>query len=465
MAIKAISFQVLINGEDESQYIVDMAFKAGLCNPIGQLEITIAPEIGRDILPYETVQVYLEGTKVFTGYAQTHVQARRPVRQSLFCEDALAKVRDSWNTDLTWESHGTESITYWMEKFLDIADVSYTTPGGGPPAPAKVWGPTNCYEAIKGLLRYVNWQLAVNASGTINIKLYNINEGQAITVDEIANYEHFQSDNWLRNRAIVIGRNQEASVILDADVPELGNEIRSAIFASGEIIWPGTAYLMAELMLNEFSDPWDTITVDTPGNPNIRIGSTVHITENWEGTDRYGLVTSLQWRLNESEGYVTNLTIDEKCPSFWLSDKEPNILYCSTDGEGVWKTHNNGKNWFDISGEELVDAASYVKDIHVLKGESFIGTDDTIWAATLGGIFKTETGTNPWTDMTENMMDTRSPYMDWWGVITDPGDADIVYCLGNYLADTIHYAIYVYVSKNNGETWTSYPVNPFDWES
>lgn len=463
MAIEAISFQVLISGQDETEYIVDMAFKASLCNPIGQLEITIAPDIDRDILPYEPVRVLLEGTRVFTGYAQTHIQARRPTTQRLLCEDALAKVRDSWNTNLTWESHGTESITYWIERFLNIADVNYTITGGGPPAPAKVWGPTNCYEAIKGLLKYINWQMAVNPSGTIKIETFEVNESAAITVDEIINYEHYRSDHWLRNRAIVIGRTPEASVILDIDVPELGGEIRSAIFASGEIIWPGTAYLMAWYMLNEFSTPWDVITVDIPGNPGIRLGSTVHITENWEGTDRYGLVTSWQWRLNETDGYVVNLTIDEKCPSFWLADNEPNILYCSTDGEGVWKTYNNGKNWFDISGDDLVGTASYVKDIHVIKGLSPIGTDDVIWAATLGGIYKAEMGGNPWTNITENMLDDRASHMDWWGVLTEPGDADKVYCLGNYLVDSVRYTIYMYISSNNGETWSSYPVNPYDF--
>jgi len=170
------------------------------------------------------------------------------------------------------------------------------------------------------------------------------------------------------------------------------------------------------------------------------------------------------------------ITLDERCWAFWISDRRPSILYCATEGAGVWKTYDDGENWQDISGSDLNEGLpSYVKAIHVVKGESIIGTDDTVWAATLGGIFKTETGSSPWTNMTEEYMDSTAQYIDWWGVLCGPANPEKVYCVGNYTASAsnlpgIGYipsrgVIYMYISEDNGLTWSSYVVNDYAREA
>jgi hypothetical protein len=266
---------------------------------------------------------------------------------------------------------------------------------------------------------------------------------------------------------------------LDRYIAEIAGEVRAAIVASPDIIWPGTAYALAEIVLNEFSTPLDMIVLECPGNPEINLGDTVYVSDSWEGHSRYGKVTGVQWHINERDGYKMTLSLDERCPSFWMMDIEPEILYCATEGAGVWRSNDDGNNWYDISGDELSSGLpSYVKDIHVIKGISLIGSDDTIWAATLGGIFKTETGAYPWTNITENYMDTRAQEMDWWGVQVGPLDHDKIYCLGNSsegatrlidedgnLLGTIpaHSSIWMYISLDGGETWNSYRVNEYSF--
>lgn len=460
-----IDFSVVVGENDISPWIISMEYRTSLCRPIGEMSIVIAPFIDYNINPYEDIVITIDGTKVFTGHTQSVIKARRPTTQTLECEDTLAKVRDTYSTDIALESTG-QSIGYWVGQFLSMSNVNYSVGGTGPASPIRTWGIINAYDAILSLLKYTNWQINVDADGQINIQSHGIDEDNAIELNKILEYEHYTSDHWLRNRAVILGRTEEASVILDNYVAELEDETRAAIFASGDIIWPGSAYLMAWYMLNEFSTPWDVITVTIPGDINIRLGETVHITEDWESTDRYGLVTSWKWSLDAKNGYTCTITIDEKCPAFWLSDIEPTVLYCSTDGEGVWKTYNDGTNWFDISGEELTGQAAYVKDIHVVKGTSPTASDDIVWAATLGGIFKTDIGMNPWTNMTEEYMDITAQNIDWWGVLTNPIDSDKVYCLGNavsgMIGDTTKYIIYMYISEDGGDTWTSYSVNPYD---
>lgn len=472
-----VNFTLTVGGEDLSNWLISGMYKSSLCAPSAILELTLAPDMERDVIPYETVTVSIDGTLVFTGYTQKEVMARRPVAQTVDCEDALSKVRDTWSYDQDLEANG-ESTSYWINYFLDLAGVSKSVAGGGPPIPQKRWGVINCYQAIVGMLKLVNWTIRVRPDGTVEITHHIKNEGAAITVKHTS-WERTIDDSWLRNRAVVLGRNEESSVMLDNYVPEIAGEIRAAIVASPDIIWPGTAYAMANIILNEFSTPLDMIVLECPGNPEINIADTVYVTDSWENHSRYGKVTGLQWRLNAKDGYKMTLSLDERCPSFWMVDMEPVVLYCALEGGGVWKSFNDGESWFDISGEELNEgSASYAKDIHVIKGLSLISSDDTVWAATLGGIFKTETGANPWINITEEYMDTRAQGMDWWGIRVSPIDHDRIYCLGNApegatqivdgegnLLGTIppHSSIWIYTSLDGGETWTGYPVNSYDF--
>lgn len=472
-----VDWQVMINDVDMTLDIVDAHFRASLCTPGGQLNMTINAFIDEDIDPYQDVVIYIDDVKVFTGYTQNIVKARRPTTQELICEDAHAKVKDTFITQMDWESQG-EPIGYWIGRFLSQCQVEYSVSGGGPPAPPKSYGFANCYQAIKGLLSFVNWQMSTDADGVFHVKSHVANAAAAYEVEH-SNYERIRDDSWLRNRAIVFGYNAESTIDVMWYVPELNDngEIRTAIFASPDIYWPGTAYTIAGFMQIQFSTPLDVVTLECPGNPYIRIGETVHFNDPWEPHERYGLVTSCQWRVSESYGYQMTLSLDERCWAFWISDTIPSILYCATDGAGVWKTFDDGMNWQDISGSDLDEGLpSYVKAIHVIKGpESVIGTDDTVWAATLGGIFKTDTGSAPWTNMTEEYMDSKAQYMDWWGVKCGVINTERVYCVGNYNAPAsndpgVGYipargVIYMYISLDNGLTWNSYLVNPYTREA
>lgn len=472
-----INWQFIIGEEDLTDYVISIHYKSSLCAPACTMEVVLAPNMERDVIPYETVVIYIDDVLVFTGYTQKEIMARRPVAQTVECEDSIAKVRDTWNYDQYLEANG-ESTNYWISYFLNLSGVSSSVQGGGPPIPPKRWGVINAYQAIAGMLKLVNWTMCVRPDGVVEVQYHGKNEATAIPVKHTS-WERVIDDSWLRNRAVVLGRNEESSVIVDNDVPEIAGEIRSAIVASPDIIWPGTAYAMANLILNEFSTPLDQIVVECPGNPYINLTDTVYVSDSWEGHSRYGKVTGLQWQINAKDGYKMVLSLDERCPSFWMADIEPIILYCALEGGGVWKTYNDGLSWFDISGEDLNSGLpSYVKDIHVIKGLSLIGSDDTVWAATLGGIFRTTTGADPWTNITEEYMDTRAQGMDWWGVRVGPVDHDKIYCLGNSpdgatrVIDTegnvlgtlpARSSIWMYISLNGGETWNSYPVNSYDF--
>ncbi len=328
-SIWIINFLVTGDGNDLSEYVVKMEYKCSMCSPGGHLELEVAPDQPYTLESYQDIVVYINDVKVFTGYTQNNVKARLPTQQSIFSEDAISKVRDTWNTDPDLESRG-EPIEYWLTQFFIMSKVDYIVTSGGPPTPAKVFGITNVLSEVRNLMKYVGWQIVVDEDNIVQVQNFALDEDEAIDVN-ILSYERILNDHWLRNRAIVLGRNEEASVILDSYVEAIDGETRTAIVASPEIVWPGTAYLMAWYILNEFSTPWDVRTIECTGNPNIRIAKTVHVVHNWNDDNHYGLVTSLRWTINKDTGYTMQVTLDEKCPSYWLSDSIPNILYCATE--------------------------------------------------------------------------------------------------------------------------------------
>ena len=471
-----IDFQVTLDGNDFTEYVIEIEFKTSICNPGSGLEISIAPEIDREIVPYEDVVIYIDGTKVFTGYTQNNIRARQPTSQVIYCEDAIAKVTDTWNTDMFLESRG-ETIGHWIKYFLNLSQVSSSVSGAGAPAPPKVFGIVQAFSAITELMRLDAIQMTVDADGQVVVKNHAIDEDSAITVDDILSWERETNDFRLRNRSVVFGYGPEQTVDVMSYVPELNDngEIRTMILASPDIYWPGTAHGLANMALTMFGTPSDILTFDCPGDPDIRAGSTVIVADQWGDWSRTGLVTSLSWRVSEDVGYIMTITLDEKCAGFWVADTRPTILYAATEGAGVWKSFDD-TNWSDISGEELENA--YARDLAVIKGESIIGTDDTVWVAATHGIFKTETGTSPWTNMTENM-DGRAASVEWSGVIVHPGTPEEVYCLGNYASGPTKLydiggayittlpartVIYMYITYDNGETWNRYTVNNYTVE-
>ena len=95
-------------------------------------------------------------------------------------------------------------------------------------------------------------------------------------------------------------------------------------------------------------------------------------------------------------GYVTELTLDEKCVSFWGWDVEPPPplpkIYTAMSDSGVyrsdWDSYNPACNWSTYNSG-LSGSALTVYDFK-------IADDNTMWIATAGGLYKRPKGSNTW---------------------------------------------------------------------
>lgn len=119
----------------------------------------------------------------------------------------------------------------------------------------------------------------------------------------------------------------------------------------------------------------------------------------------------------------------------------PAILYAGTSG-GVYKTLNEGAHWAKVNNglvsPDIIKSsrALNVTSIHVDRFEP-----DTVYAATLAGLFKTMDGAKSWTRIAESLSDQMIISM-----ILDRTKKGVIYLVGR---DGVHR------STDGGMTWTT----------
>ena len=122
-----------------------------------------------------------------------------------------------------------------------------------------------------------------------------------------------------------------------------------------------------------------------------------------------------------------------------MDPTRPAILYAGTSG-GVYKTINEGGHWEKVNNglvpPEMIKSsrALNVTSIHVDPFEA-----DTVYAATLAGLFKTTDGGKSWLRIGQSLADQMII-----GMILDRSKKGIIYLTGR---DGVHR------SADGGQTW------------
>ena len=124
-----------------------------------------------------------------------------------------------------------------------------------------------------------------------------------------------------------------------------------------------------------------------------------------------------------------------------MDPTRPAILYAGTSG-GVYKTVNEGAHWQNVNNglvpPDIIKSsrALNVTSIHVDRFEP-----DTVYAATLAGLFKTTDGAKSWTRIAESLDDQMI-----FSMILDRTKKAVIYLAGR---DGVHR------STDGGMTWTT----------
>lgn len=416
---------VNIGGTSITSYVVAVERNHSVCDQVARGAITVSFECPTSIDPYDEVVVHELGTKVFTGYVVSAHEGRMPIEYIVEIADPAIKLQDYWLTQL-YESSG-ESAEYWIGFFCDLADVSYQFDDSYSTAIPDdySWEYISALEVVRQLIAVGGYHMISDPDGVIHF--VKIPPANSLDIDqEILGIRYERSITPSRNQAIVFGRAPIAATATTT-LSELSGREKTAVVATPYVETQEYAQTLADGMIDHFGRVEEVVVLNVIGDPDYRIGYYIRVTESWTGLDKYrGLITDLKTSMS-NDGYTMELTLNKFCPYIWGYIRTRK-LYASTHGSGVYITEDFGISWRDINGTTLSGGALYVRGIDA--------TGDTVWAATLSGVYHTDNASaNPgvtWEDNTPSTLPpgtTRGDF-DWTDIEMMPSYSGVVFTVG-----------------------------------
>jgi len=434
---------VYVNGSDISDYVVSVERSHSLCRPISTATIYHTWDTG-GFSTYEPVVIYEDGTKVFTGYTQEISVKRMNPELYILAKDPLIRAADTWiDTEIVTNQ---EWLIYWLSYFLNLSGVSFTagTTTNKYMPPNTSWQIGSAYEHIVTLSKMLGWYIFSDPDGIIHVQDVSIGASSKTiaTKSNILNFKRARSLDRARNATIVFGYGNLFSK-QTTTVAGISDE-RVAVMASPLVGTQALADELAVTMLADFSKIGDEKNAKITGDPNLKIADTVTVKERFSKTNQPCLVTSIESRYQET--YEMDITLDERCPSFWGYAPYPSGYYGA--GSGIYKSTWGGGLYVLFSGEwnpingNLPETAKQVYWFDV--------DESVIFAATAVGLYRSM-------DLGESY--TKIPLTIPSGVYTqtemvpigveiDKVEPNIVWAVAYNTA-----VVGVYRTEDFGETW------------
>ncbi len=392
---------VTIGGVDCSNRLVFLNRHHGICQMVASAEVGLDPTWAQAFSPYDEVIIHESDdgglTKTFTGYMANVGHSRMPPARVINCQCSLKKVIDYWYT--SFETGGS-TVSALINSLMTTVGVSYSINDSyGYPTAEEEWMNTSAMDVFQSLLTMAGWQAYSDPDGVIQIgrlmkgtAVYTFNEG-----DNLISVESARDDSWIRNAMAVYGA-PGISVKRYADDYEVGDFERAGAFANPLVATEATAIDIANKALDLFDSELHVVHAEVLGDPDVQIGQTASVTDTFTGLSAHtDMITTVRASMS-ADGYILDVMLGERCPTIWGFGAPPQYLYAATGGAGVYRSPDYGNNFVAVNGSggsTLTGNALYVNAIEVDSGDN-----ETVWAATNGGIYRTQNaGQTSWVQM------------------------------------------------------------------
>ncbi len=380
---------VVIGGVDCSNRIVFVNRHHSICNMVSEAEVGLDPTWGQAFSPYDTVVITENGTKTFTGFMANIGHSRMPPARVVNCQCPLKKVRDYWFTEF---STGGSQVPTLIDSIMTTVGVSYSINDSHTyPTAEEEWMNTSAMDVFQSLLTMAGWQAYSDPDGVIQIGLLE-KSNPSYTFENGVNLisvEETRDDSWIRNAIAVYGA-PGISVKKSHIVQYAGME-RAGAFANPHIGTIELAEELAEKALSLFDSPLHVVHAEALGNPDVQIGQTATtIGDSWSGIYHTDMITTVRSSMS-ADGYILDAMMGERCPTIWgFGLDHGRTMYAATGGSGVYRSEDYGETFSAANGtggSTLTGDALYVNAI-----EADYRNGDVVWAATRGGIYRTQNG-------------------------------------------------------------------------
>lgn len=385
------------NGSNISSHVIEYEREHKICTGIGQLNIVIAANIGRTFEPWDSIDIWENGSFQVRYYVSSISTSKPAATITLECQDKSKRLVDYFIPDQYTIDYPSYT-GYWIKKFLTEAGITYQFRGsdvGVLISNNTALGLTPAYEQIMQLLQLSGWYMYFDGNGVAKIgsldtELSNVRGTYGL--HDIISIAKISDDKMLRNRAVVWGafdpiRNQNSYADLATRTRWNydSRDLRAMVVSNGNIPNRSSAYGIASKLLKEFS----RITVEkhltVVGASNKDLGDVVRVRSHvYNGT---GMITTFGVHMGK-DGLTTNLILDERCPRLFGFFDFGDYVYVGTYGGGVWRKHIRfDPKWYDFSAGLEDDMA--VTDLHI--------NNDMFGSITAsGGMYYATSSDGPW---------------------------------------------------------------------
>lgn len=348
------------NGVSITNHVIGYDRSQQLCTGVGSLSVTLKGDCSITFAPYGELVLYEGAVKVGTYYLNRYDKSESDYTILLDAADASKKLKDYFIAE-SYEVTGFEENTkYWIRKFCDEMGItiSYDRAGDGHPISNNTTiGMMSAYDQILELCQMSGWYFWFDAENVIHI---------GTTRRKINSYEYlFDSSNtlevsidtddkMLRNRAVVWGNGDPSGggwifsdISIDVPWQYDKNDKRAVVISNSNIKTDQAAFDLAMKALKEFGKITDVKTIVTPGYHEIYLGELCRV--KTVAVNSIGFVTSIASSMS-SNGLITTVTLDERCPRLFGYFSLGDYVYVSTMGSGVWRKHiDHDLDWVNVS--------------------------------------------------------------------------------------------------------------------
>jgi len=197
MTTRLLDCSVSIGGVDVSDYVTRIQRENFVCRPMGTATIYLDPENAPSCDPGDAVTISEMNHRVFTGYVSDAVKERAPAAYEVQCQDTLKRLVEYNFVDEALVSSG-ETVTYWIEYFLNTVGVSHSVASATEAIPSGIeFHLESVMDIVQKLCGTKGWHMYADEYGVVHIGDF-FTLGAATTINNAVAVLDTSDDGWLR---------------------------------------------------------------------------------------------------------------------------------------------------------------------------------------------------------------------------------------------------------------------------
>ena len=346
-----------IDGVDLSSNLIRVERREEYCDPGQHIEAVFDSFIS--VLPWKSMVLWEDGTKVFTGNTSQIEGARPTGRRLIRGADDIKRLREYFVAE-DYLTSG-EGVKHWIRKFAEEAGCSITFREDYDPIPlaGMTLGRMHAYDIIDEFLLFSGWDIWCDEDGVVNVgfRMRDRSATESIAAgDNLVKMERSKDSEPSRNCAKVYAATGYATVQRTFGWEIDSNDVRTMVVSSMHVENPAHAAQLAGRMVSAAGPEYDIKRCDLNDvYPGMEIGDRATFDDGAGESGEDNITTVISTHDGDKNEQYMHIKMGERCPKVgaggWPIDGRDVIV--ATYECGVWRCYDiwqdGGPVWYPLN--------------------------------------------------------------------------------------------------------------------